>query len=194
MDLVSPTITQRGNNYDVSHGSDASLIVEFVMEPVFMEAKSTGAGRKIYEDRPYIHIRFPGDKTREIFRPIQEDDKDRFHRQWAAFERQNVQSHTGTPIEQYPPLSKAQVLELKAINVHTVEQLANIPDSAGHTVGMGFRELRSTAQKWLENANGGAAVTSMQAEIERLKADLEAQKALFIEHSQKRSKRKEEGE
>lgn len=191
MDFASPTLHRTGaNSYAVSHGNDMSLIVEFSMEPIFQEFKSLKEGRDIWEDVPHVHIMFPGDKTREQKRPVRmtsaesggaPPDPERWPRQWEAFQRQAQQPQSGTPLEHYAPLSKSQVRELKAANVHTVEQLANIPDTATHSLGMGGRELRDTAQRWLEMAANGAPAVELTATVKRQDDEIQMLKAQIAE-------------
>lgn len=171
------------------YGDDAKLRVEFFNEAVQQAAESAAAGRPIFKDVPFIRIRFPGDPTRETTRPVRFEpakshpyppDNVRFARQWMAFQAKQEQPLEGTPLEQWPPLSRAQVLELKAVHVHTVEHLAGVPDSSLHNLGMGGRDLRARAQAWLKDATAGAAAGALAVENAELKdrlAQLEAQMA-----------------
>jgi hypothetical protein len=174
------------------YGDDLKLMAEFFTEPVQQMAESKAAGRPIFKDVPHIRIRYPGDPTRETIRPVRTDpnrsrpyppDPERFPRQWAAFQARQVQPLEGTPLEQWPPLSRSQVLELKAVHVHTVEQLAGVPDSAMHNLGMGGRSLRAQAQAWLADAKDGAATAALAAENEQLKERLAALEARFDQAS-----------
>ncbi|RQS22413.1 chromosome partitioning protein ParA [Burkholderia sp. Bp8995] len=181
MDFATPFIHKQGNQLHVSHGDDSGLLVEFTLEPVHQEAESERQGRPIYKDVPHIRIHFPGDRTKQIFRPVkmQDDvqgpsDPRRFSRQWEAFVEQRAQVSEGTPLEQWPPLSRSEVLSMKAMHIHTVEQLAAIAD---HNLSwLGARELRDKAAAWLQNADGGKEVIRLMAENDQLRADLEAQK------------------
>lgn len=191
MDLATPQVQRTGaNSYAVYHGDDTALWVEFSNEAVHMTAESEKEGRPIYKDVPHITIRFPGDKTREIKRPVRftpeesapyPPDPERFPRHWAAFKNQAEQAHDGTPIDVWPPLSKAMVMELKASRVFTVEQLANIPDAALHDLGMGGRDLREKARAWLSNAKDGSEVIKLAAENKSLRDDIEVLKRQIAE-------------
>lgn len=163
-----------------THGSDAGLWVEFSLEPFHLEAQSRDEGRPIYEDRPFITILFPGDRTKKIQRfayLTQEEagnnppDPDRFPRQWDAFQRNQAQQPIGLPLKEWPPLSKSQVLELNGIGIHTVESLAAMPDTA--LTFLGARELRTKAQAWIDSSKGHAHESALIAENEQLKSRLE---------------------
>lgn len=165
-----------------SHGNDSGLYVEFSIEPVHQPFKSTEAGRPIFEDTPYITIHFPGDKTKKVVRPVKMEDDDsgpadstRFPKQWAAFKNQQVQTGSGTPITEWPPLTKSQALELKALAIHTVEQLAQMPDTACNWLGA--RELRTKAAQWLATAQDHAGESRLQAIVDQQKSQIEALQA-----------------
>lgn len=173
--FAEATVHKSGNQLHVTHGDDKECYVEFRLEAVHMQADSEKEGRPIYKDFPYIRIMFPGDKTKVVDRPVTDNDKIRFPNQWAAFERQGEQVQSGTPITEWSILTKSQALEMKAIGIHTVEHLANVSDQ--NLTWLGAREYRDKARAWLEAAKGTSAiVTQLQAQIEALKADLEASK------------------
>lgn len=160
MDLATPTIHKSGNSLHVTHGDDSNLYVEFEMRAIHQEAESEAAGRPIYKDVPHIKIMFPGDKNKLIYRPIKtisdqtgRSDPERFPRHWAAFQAQESHVNEGTPIEEWPPLTKSQAKELKSINIHTVEMLASLPDTALDGLGLGGRSLRDKSIEWLNAAS-----------------------------------------
>lgn len=205
MDLAewaTPTVQGRGNQLTVSHGGDEGLVVAFYMESVLQGKASEDAGRPVYKDVPYLHIRFPGDRTREIRRKVDLTgkngipDPERFPRQWAAFQRQQVQVQEGTPIEEWGPISKSHALTLKGVNVHTVENLAAVPDSALHALGHGARDLRDKAIAWLKAAQDSAETTKLAAENQHLKDEIELLKAQVAELAKRKPgrPRKEESE
>ncbi|WP_186260016.1 chromosome partitioning protein ParA [Burkholderia gladioli] len=181
MDFATPHIHQQGNSLHVSHGDDSGLFVEFSLEPIHQEAESEKQGRPIYKDVAHIRIHFAGDRTKMIFRPVKmQDDQQgpsdprRFPRQWAAFQEQRSQVQEGTPLEHWPPLSRSEVMSMKAMHIHTVEQLAAMADS--NLSWLGARELREKAIAWLKNAEGGKEVVRLTAENEQLRTDLDAQR------------------
>lgn len=166
------------------YGDDSGLFVEFSREPKLMVFKSEQANRPIYEDRDYISITYAGGKSvnkREV-RLVPDNnggpsDPDRFPKHWEAFQRQAEQAQSGTQLEVMPWLTKSQVFELKAQRVHTVEALANIPDSALNISG--GRGLRDKAQKYLATAEAGAREAALEARNKTLEGDIEALKLQF---------------
>ncbi len=163
------------DQYETSHGADRDLIAQFEMLPVHMAFKSEQEGRPIYEERPHLRIAFPGDRTRELLRPVkmQDDalgpsDLNRFPQQWAAFQAQCEPVVEGTPLAEWPLINRAQVLEFAALNIRTVEQLASVPDTTLHTMGMGGRTVRDKAKAWLDKARGGSELSRIMARLEAL--------------------------
>lgn len=191
MSFAPAKVEQTGqNSYHVSHGDDRGLWVEFTTEAIHQPFESEQQGRPVFKNVPFIHIVTPGGKS-DIVRPVrmtQENgapsDPERFPRQWQAFQNQQEQVQDGTPLEQWPPLNKAQVLELKGCRIFTLEQLAALSDNAFQNVRlMDVRKYRDMAIKYLANAKDGSAVSALTAENEKLKGDLEALKAQFAEFS-----------
>lgn len=174
------TVTKTGgNNYQVSYGDDRAVYAEFFKDAIIDNQKTAEQGRPIYRNVDMLRIMFPGDNTKEVVRIVrieasgnQPADPDRFPRQWAAFQAQQEQIQDGTPIEQWPPISKAQALELKAMKIHTVEQLAAVTDT--NLKWMGARQLRDNAIAWLSEAESGAETIKLQNRISELQAQLEA--------------------
>jgi nucleotidyltransferase/DNA polymerase involved in DNA repair len=117
---------------------------------------------------------FPGDNTKKLVKLAHEGNppyKERFPRQYEAFSKQQEQVQDGTPIEHWPPLNKAQALELKAMNIHTVEMLAGTSDV--NLKWMGARQLRENARAWLSEAENGAEVIKLRNQLEELKLQIE---------------------
>lgn len=185
-EFASPTVSGRGNQLDVSHGGDESLIVNFQVEPVLQGAESEKAGRPIYKDTVMVWIRFPGDRTREVYTRAKPEHQFRFPRQWAQFQQKVAQVQTGTPIEEWGPISKSHAMTLKGANIHTVENLAACPDATLHNVGHGARALRDKAIAWLKAATDGAETTRLAAENQTLKDDIAALKEQVAELAAKR--------
>jgi len=178
MDLAVAQIQPNQANATMAvHGSDASLHVEFSTEAMYMEFKSKQEGRPIYEDRPFITIYYPGIANKVTKRFVEDGDKERFPRQWEAFQKQAEESHVGFPIGEWSQLSKSQIAELKAMHIHTVEQLAGMPDSQLPMIGA--RDLIEKAQLWTSKAGEKAVESKLMAENESLKDRIAALETLM---------------
>lgn len=173
------TLTKQGNKTIVTYGDDQSVYAEFFKDAIIDNQKSAEQGRPIYRNVDMLRIMFPGDNTKEVVRIVRREasgnqpaDPDRFPKQWAAFQTQQEQVQDGTPIEQWPPISKAQAMELKALKIHTVEHLAGLSDV--NLTWMGARQLRDNAKAWLNEAESGAETIRLQKQIEAMSLQIEA--------------------
>lgn len=174
--LQQAQIIQHGNSYRVQHGTDAGLYVQFYLEAVKDEEESVAAGRPIFIDKEYIKIIPVGDKNTVICEPVTEEYKMRWPQQYAAFKNQQHQPQEGTPLDQWPPLTKSQMMTLKSVNVHTVEQLANVSDGNLTNLGMGARDLREKAIVYLKNAEGSAGTLALQHQLNQAMKQIDALK------------------
>lgn len=174
-----PTIQRISDtNYQVSFGGDSGTFAEFYTEAVLDQAQTEAQGRQIYKNVDMIKLMFAGNNTTVRIRPVQlkqegqvPADPDRFPKQWAAFKNSQEQVQDGTPIEQWPPISKAMALELKAMKIHTVEMLAGVTDA---NLWMGGRQLRDNAIAWLKEAESGAETIRLRNEVEKLQEQIKA--------------------
>lgn len=166
-----------------------------------------GAGRPIYKEKVFIYITRPGAKS-DIIREVPMDEEgnpepgdgsypsfpERFPKQWQQFQNKQEQTHSGTPLEMWAPLTKSQVLELKGAKIHTVEQLGSLPDSVLQNIGMmDARALRDKAKAFMDSAEGGAALNQALSTIEQQRIDIESLKAQFAQLAAERSEQPKRG-
>ena len=164
------------------HG-DENLLVRFYTHPRKNEGKSREAGRPIFEETTYIEIMQPGNKDSIIKRPATRIDKDRFAEHFRRFEAKiQDEAIEGTLLEEWPGITRSQVMELAYLNIKTVEQLAAVSDSNAQNV-MGISFLKEKAKKYLETSKEAAtaeALAEMQAKydalVEKMGAEPEAPK------------------
>jgi hypothetical protein len=158
------------------YAGDDHLLLQFFMQPIPNDEKSAKEGRPIFDDVEMIRIMVPGDKDSMICRPIHPDDKQRFSRQYQSWKANNDGDVIeGTPLSEWPVITRAQVEELKFFNVRTVEQLANISDAHSQKF-MGIQMLKQRAKDFLEAAGGAAIGTELRRELEAKDAELEVLK------------------
>lgn len=170
-------------------------IVEFYMDAVEFKAESEQHGRPIFKEIPFIRIQNPGDRNNVLEVKATEYYKNKYSREWDAFQRGQAGQVIGTPLSQWPQITKSQVMEAQYFGVKTVEQLAEVVDTAIQKMGMGWMELRKKARDYLAAAAGQAPVAALQAENERLRQEFEALKASLQNPEVKRGRpRKEEAE
>ena len=149
------------------------VYVKFFTKPKQDVKKSAEEGRPIFLELPYIEIRTPGDKKTVISRPVRDEDKQKFYQQWEAFERGLDQPLDGTPLSEWPAVTRSQVEELKHFGVMTVEHLAALSDTNAQKF-MAINALRQKARDWLAAAEGNAPISKLEAENDTLKNQIGA--------------------
>ncbi len=163
--------------YQLESDADKRLLVRFNMHPHYNSEKSSTEGRPIYDEREYVMIMVPGDKDSIVHRPVWDKDRQRFSRQYQAFKsNQSQETASGTPLSAITFISRAQAKELEHFNCHTVEQLANIPDTHAQKF-MGINKLKQLAAEFLRAAKEAAPLTAMRAELDQRDATLAAAQA-----------------
>lgn len=138
---------------DRSREADKALLVKFILKARQDQAATKREGRPIYRETEYIDIKIPGDRTGGICRPATDQDRARFPEHYRRF-KQRVEGgddNTGTPLSEWPLISRSMCEELAFFHVKTVEQLANMADTQ---VGkfMGLYAIRDKAKLWLKKA------------------------------------------
>lgn len=170
----------------VTYGDDSHLVVMFYMRSVPNALKSRQAGTRFCDSVPYVKMHAPGENLQIIDRPVREDDRMRFPRQWQAFQENREQISDGIPIDMLFPSYPNIGDNLRSCGVHTVEQCANMSANAMDTIGMGAQEYKNRAKDYLEAASAGAnyhkftdQLDAKDREIARLKKDMDALSAQF---------------
>lgn len=150
------------------------IYAQFCIEAVHQPFKSNEAGRPIYEDREFVRIVVAGDKNSEVFREATDHDKERFYEVYERFKSglKGRDQITGTPLSQWALLKPSQIKEFEAIEIYTVEGIADLSDTMKQNIGMGAHELVAQAKAYLDAATNGAAAAKLAAENEDLRADV----------------------
>jgi hypothetical protein len=164
---------------------DAALVAIFKPFARPNPAETAKAGRPIFDDVEVVEIRFPGRRdycvhpatafagwaTDPITREqVKMTDAERFRHQYQQFKAHVGQTKQGTPLEFVPFLTEGKRAELRALNIYTIETLAQMDGEPLKNLGHGGRDLKNKAMEFIEDARKGAADTQMHAELEALKA------------------------
>ena len=158
-------------------GADSRLAVQFYKRSVKQDVASDEAGRPIFKEFDFIRIMIPGDNLTEIDTYAQESHKQRFPRQWAHYQNQvsNHQDIIGTPLDQWPQVTRSQAEELRGLKFHTVESIADCSDQQlqriGMVAGMSPHNFRLKAKAFLNLATDSAEVAQREAELQALKEE-----------------------
>jgi hypothetical protein len=160
-------------------GADARLQVRFYKKPVQQEQESLDAGRPIFKEFDFVHICVAGDTLTEIDTYALANHKQRFPIQWANYQNRlgaNDVEVVGTPVSEWPIVSKSQAEELRALKFHTVEAIANASDQQlqrmGMAAGMSPYAFRDKAKAFLNLATNAAETDKRESEINNLKEEL----------------------
>lgn len=145
----------------------------FYMQAVENKARSLAEGRPVFDEREMVEIRIPGDRLATHVNYVLDEHRQRWPDHYAAFKRGEARAASGTPLEQWPPMTTGRVASLKALGILSVEELSNLPDNMLPSLGMGARELRDQARAYLEAASDGAAAGRAAAENAELRAQME---------------------
>jgi hypothetical protein len=156
----------------------AGVRPEFYSDAVLDQGATAAAGRPIYRDVEFVKIIVPGVVTNVHVKIVGPAEKARWPREYEAFRVGLEQPVEGTPIEEWPILTRAMVKELKHFEIRTVEELSVISDVAVQNIGMGGRDLRAQAKAYLSEAERLKLNTQLTRDNELLTsriASLEAQ-------------------
>jgi hypothetical protein len=152
--------------------NDSLTVVEFKMLPVLNDGKTMKEKRPIYDDMEVCVIKFAANKQTVGVFPANEslgwiDGPDgtrteqtyamKYNAQYLAFKDGAAQSQMGTPLELAPFLTPGKRLELKALNIWTIEALASLDGAPLKRLGMGGRELQREATVFLAEQPGASS-------------------------------------
>ena len=161
------------------NNADSRLQVRFYKKPVHQEQESMDAGRPIYKEFDFVHICVAGDTLTEIDTYALANHKQRFPIQWANYMNRvgaNDQEVVGTPVSEWPLVSKSQAEELRAMKFFTVEAIASASDQQlqrmGMAAGMSPYAFRDKAKTFLNLATSSAETDKREQEINSLKEEL----------------------
>ena len=180
------------NNPDFVGASnpDSVLHVNFYMKSLENNFESEKQGRPIFYETPFIRIMTPGNQLSVIDTHVRPEHKARFPIQWAAFQNgQNIDDQTiGTPLIEWPSITRSQAEELKSLKFFTVEQIANASDLQTQRLGMNGAFLKQKAKAFLELAKDSAVEQKLAADLLRKDQQIDELRA----HLERNSKMMEE--
>lgn len=179
-DIVEPGTTPANVN-------KGNAMAKFYTADVKDEAASSAKGRYVGRKVDMVRIIIPGDKHNIVERRVRENDKERWPKAYEAFRRMEDYVPDGTIIDTWPMLSRAQVEDLKYMNIFTVEQIADLPDDKLGSIGLGGRMMRKHAQAFIETSKRGAVPAQLVAENEQLRGQV----GLLVQQVAELSKRLE---
>ena len=158
-------------NQSAQQKLDDTLLVRFFYKSKEDKAATQAEGRPIYKEVEYVEIKVNGSRDAQACRPATFDDKNRFPRHYSAFKDRVEMPTEGTPLAEWPQISRSQIDELGFINCKTVEQLRDMSDTHITQLRGGYG-LKQKAGEWLEAAGKSkllAEKAELREEIDELK-------------------------
>lgn len=128
-------------------------------------------GRPIFRDTEIVELITPGNPLNIPVEKVTDEHRRQWPEIYQAFKSGHEISADGTPLEQWPMLRKAQVMELKAIHLMTVEHVRDMSDHVCQRLMGGIR-LRTMAKAYLDDAAAGALLAQTTADSERKDAEI----------------------
>lgn len=176
---------QRLSADDVARQEQRGLIPRF-----FIETRGRQDGS--FFDVEMVEILVPGDAKSGPVKIVDDGVKKRFsdaYKNWKAGLSQNIIE--GTPLELL--VGTGSVLyTFKAMNIHTVEALSGVTDGNLDTMGLGGREMRDRAKRFVESQktvrqlqdeeDKDRRIVSLEKQIAELAAGMRAPEAAIIAH------------
>ena len=140
-------------------------VVIFYTRQVKNEFESKRQDRPVFFEKVYCKILTGGDNLHVHDQPVREIDREKYALQWERWQKTRENKIPGMPIESWHGISDTQKAEFRALNIFTVEQFANLPDSAANKI-MGFHDLRRRAQVFVEAGKDAELLGRIRAEAE----------------------------
>ena len=151
------------DNFDTRNQSaeDKKLLVKFFVMPRPDRQATLKEGRPIFKDTEMIDIKIPGSRNTGVCRPASPKDKQRFAEHYAAFKGRMEAPSDGTPLTEWPLITRSMCENLAFVHIKTVEQLAGASDQ-NLSGFMGGLNMKQKAADWLEVAADEAPMLELK--------------------------------
>lgn len=149
-------------------GNEAAdkIIPRFYIEDIPDELASQREGRPIYSSQERVELLIPGNMLNIKVDIVTNEHRNRWPDAYAKFKQGQEIAINGTPLEQWPLMKKAQVLEFKHFNLFTVEHVRDMSDLTCQSI-RGGTKWKDLAKGYLDDAAAGAMLAEKTAEAEK---------------------------
>ena len=166
---------------------DEALVALFKNHASLNNAKSLTEGRPIFDDVEVVEVRFAGSKDAGVYRSndfshweVDEETGEQLHltyaerwpKQYQQFKAKQQQTKSGTPLDYVPFLTDGKRSELRALNIYTIEALAELDGQPLKNLGVGGRELKNRAIEYLASSSHDGTILRQQSRIEALETQI----------------------
>ncbi len=193
--LDGNTINIKAMNGNIAmQGTDKDLYVIFYAGTKINAFKSQQQGAPVFDPVDMIKVFHPGEPLNVPERPVIENDKHRFRAQWDAYKEGKDQKVEGTPLSVLFPHNPEIIKTLEAVHISTVQQLANISDTATQNMMFGFN-LRDKAKQYLSVAQQGVQFHQFEQERENLQQQIKelTEKVALMQAAEKPAPQTDQG-
>lgn len=166
-----------------AHNPDDRLHVVFYTRTMPNEFETQKQGRPIFYECDFVKVHLPGNQLNNIDTFVNDSHKARFPRQWAHYmnnKKADSELVMGTPVTEWPLISRAVAEELRHLGFRTVESIAQASDtqlqSIGMRAGMQPFAFRERAARFLQVASSEAATNADAQEKQALREENAATK------------------
>lgn len=133
-------------------------------------AASLSEGRPVFKSVVFMRLIQPGE--RDVYdQPARPQDAERFPREYRHYCEGRIGVPDGSPLQVLFPNHEDVVSTLVYHRIFTVEQLANLSDTALQNIGMGGYEWQGKARRWLDAVKGGGGFAQLEEQQRRLQVD-----------------------
>ncbi len=155
------------------------VMATFYDRPVENRVASKKEGRPIYDSKTYVMILIPGQSKTRLDRHVKPDDIDRWPDAWARYRKRERGIVNGTPLHEWSYLSATRLMELKALSILTVEQLAAVNDSALGNLGPDAADLVDRARQHIQGED--QTIKELRSRNQDLEGQVKAMEAEMAE-------------
>jgi len=145
-------------------GKENQVFPRFYRGQLIDHEASKAAGAPVHKSADMVTIYQAGEKDNQI-EVVNELHKRRWPQHWAQYQQGVEQMESGTPLAILFPTNPALVADLARYNVHTVQALASVADSAGAVIPF-LTTHKKKAAEFLATAEGGKGVQEAHARAE----------------------------
>jgi hypothetical protein len=157
---------------------DERLYVQFFLDAVEDQEATEREGRPIFKNVEFIRIIPPANEMssgEERITIAGEQYKKRFAHDYKLFKATQAEVVDGTPIKTWPAVSIAQVKELQAHGIQTIEQLTEL-EGKELRLNPWLQPFKEKADAWINSINSQGEVLRLTAEVQELRKTIDFMK------------------
>lgn len=170
----------RNGQYLRGEGDGRTMPIFFVHaepDPIMSEKE----GRPMFRDVEKVKLHFAGNPYSVPVLEVNDEIRAQYKIQYDAFKKTGDMAIVGTPLKEWASLSVSRIAELNALNIFSVEHIANLDDLGIQRLGMGARELVAKAKAYLDSAKGNSPIEALATENVRQAEEIELLKRTVSE-------------